>query len=195
ASVYVEQKKYADAISLFLEIRTKFDGSSDASGEFAKNTCSGIIKAYFGLNQEQKAYDFAWEEAENLEKWFGKYSIIRIDEIIKIGAIFRENGFIECLEFFELAATLLCEAELTKTIQYAIVLNYIGVCKTDYEQKHVEASRYFEQSKALFEELGETENEVFKTVLNNIEYIEDLKMNELIKNLASSLSDPDDANT
>ena len=191
ATVYIALKKYDAAIDMFFDIRQKFNPSLDASGEFASNTCEGIINAYFKSDKAQEAYDFACKEVNDLEEWFGEYSLIRINEIIKIGGMFRINGYTDCYDFFMLAEELLYDSEQTKTAQYALVLNYIGVCKTDYEQKHVEAGRYFQESKELFEELGETDNENYRTVLNNIENISDLEMDELIKDLANSILDTD----
>ena len=192
ATAYVALERFNDALEMFFDIRYGFEPSSDASGEFASNTCEGIINAYFKSDRAQEAYDFACKEIDDLESWFGKYSIIRINEIIKIGGMFRVNGYTDCYDFFMLAADLLYDSEQTKTVQFAMVLNYIGVCKTDYEEKHVEAGRCFQESKELFEELGETDNENYRTVLNNIESISDLEMDELIKDLANSIVDISD---
>ena len=194
AYVYIAKRKCEKALETLFDIRQQCHPASDASGEYARHTCEGILRAYFGLDQAQEAYEFACEEIENLEQWFGKYSLVRINGIMEIGYLFRINGYTDSYDFFLLAEELLCDSEQTKTIQYALALNYIGVCKTDFDKKHSEAGRYFEEAKALFEELGETDNRNYIIVLKNIDYISMLKIEEMIKKRAGAFSDSGDDN-
>lgn len=177
AKVYAQQERYDKALEIYLDIRKKHSPDSDASGEYERNTCEGILEVYLATDRAQQAYDFACKEVEELEHWFGKYSINRIAEIIKIGGIIRENGYTDSYDFFLLAEKLLKESGQTETFYYAVVLNYIGACETDWKKKHVLAYQYFEKSKDLFEKLNKTDGAFYKTVLNNIEYVKNLIMN------------------
>lgn len=191
STVYVALNKCDAALDMFFDIRQRFNPASDVSGEFANNTCEGIMDAYFKSGKAQQAYKFACQEVIDLEQWFGKYSIIRIKEIINMGVNFRANGYTDCYDFFMSAAELLYNSDQTKTLQYALVLNFIGVCILDYEKKYYEANLYFKDSKELFEELGETDNDNYRVVLKNIEYVAEMSNKELIKKLANSLGAED----
>lgn len=189
AIAYGEKENYNNSLQCYKIIREHYNPDVDLTGELAKYTTNGIILALLELNRANEAYEFACNEVKNYEKWFGTLSSVRVEEIIKMGGFFRQYGFNDCEDFFELADDLIFESEDYESINYAMLLNYLGVCATDYHQKHCKAERFFNNSKELFEKLNATDDEMYSIVLNNLEYIKDLALNELLQGLVNYTDD------
>ena len=187
ALVCIQKEKYSDALNNYFDIRDSFDVSLDSNGEIAVNTNYGIVLSLLNLNRIQEAYDFACEELNCFENWFGETSNVRIKAIIQMGGLFREFGFQDCTDFFMIAEELIAKADDYKSLNYARLLNYIGVCKTDYEQMHIVAEDYLKKSKALFEEINATSDEFYPVVIKNLEQIKMLVWDELVNELIDNL--------
>ena len=161
--------------------------SLDTTGEVAVNTNYGIVLSLLNLNRIQEAYDFACEELNRFEHWFGETERIRVKAIIQMGGLFREFGFQDCNDFFMIAEELIVKAGDYKSLNYARLLNYIGVCKSDYEQMHVEAEGYLLKAKSLFEEINATNDEFYPMVIKNLKQIKVPVWNALINELIDNL--------
>lgn len=185
--VCLEQGKYKKAIEQFYDMRKTYNPKYDEAGEVAVRSNYGIIVSLFCMEKAKEAYEFACEDLELFEKWFGKLSPIRVEMILQIGGLFKEAGYSDCYEFFFIADELIEELEDYKSLNYAKLLNYLGCYYTDEKQQHGQAKCMFEESKALFEELNATDDAMYKTVLNNIEFVRKLLMDKLIKQMAESM--------
>lgn len=179
--VCLKQEKYKKAIEQFYDMRKTYNPKYDETGEVAVKSNYGIIVALFRMERAKDAYEFACEDLELFEKWFGKLSPIRVEMILQMGGLFREAGYSECYEFFFMADELIEESEDYKSLNYAKSLNYLGCYYTEIRQKYGLAKAKFDESKALFEELNATEDAIYQTVLNNIEFVRKLLINDLIK--------------
>lgn len=176
-----------EALKHYLDIRDSYDVSLDSAGRTAVNTNYGIISAMLELDRSQEAYDFACEEVKRFALWFGEASEISVEAIIQMGGIFRAYGFQDCYDFFMMAEERIAISDDYRSVNYARLLNYIGACKSDYEQRHAEAEACFIKAKALFEELNATTNEVYPVVVKNLKQIKALVWDELINGLTDSL--------
>lgn len=187
ALVCIQKEKYIDALNNYFDIRDSYDMSLDSTGEVAINTNYGIVLSLLKLNRIQEAYDFACEEINRFEIWFGETSRIRVQAIIQMGGLFREFGFQDCNDFFMIAEEQITKADDYKSLNYARLLNYIGVCKSDYEQMHIDAEEYLIKAKSLFEEINATNDEFYPVVIKNLKQIKVLVWNELINGLIDNL--------
>ncbi|MBQ8767716.1 MAG: tetratricopeptide repeat protein, partial [Clostridia bacterium] len=187
ALVCIQREKYLDALNNYFNIRDSFYVSMDSTGEIAINTNYGIVLSLLKLNRIQEAYDFACEELNRFEHWFGETSRIRVKAIIQMGGLFREFGFQDCKDFFMIAEEQITKADDYKSLNYARLLNYIGVCKSDYEQMHVEAEDYLQKAKSLFEEINAISDEFYPVVIKNLKQIKVLAWNELVNGLINKL--------
>lgn len=185
--VCLKQEKYKKAIEQFYDMRINYAPEYDEIGEVAVKSNYGIIVSLFRMERAKEAYEFACEDLELFEKWFGKLSSTRVEMILQMGGLFREAGYSDCYEFFFMADELIEESEDYKTLNYAKLLNYLGCYYTDEKQQHEQAKSMFEESKELFEDLNLTDDPMYQTVLNNIEYARDLLMDELIKRMAETM--------
>lgn len=182
--VCLEQGRFEKAIEQFYDIREAYNPEYDETGEVAIKTNYGIIVSLFYMERAKEAYEFAREDLEFFEEWFGKLSPIRVEVVLQIGALFREARYPDWYDFFFMADELIEESEDYHSVNHAKLLNFLGCYYTDEKQQHEEAKAMFEESKALFEELNITDDPMYQTVLNNIEYVCDLLMDELIKQMA-----------
>ncbi len=189
AIVFMSLEKAEDTYDLYNDIRNTYNPDSDRSGEIAIKSNFGIIFSLFKMNAFQEAYDFSCEELERFESWFGKTSPIRIQAILQMGGLFRENGYQDCYDFFFLADDLMEESKDYKSLNNAKLLNYIGLYFTDEKREHGIAKHYFEESKELFEELELTNDDMYPIVVENIEYVQKLIMDKLVKEMAQSILD------
>lgn len=189
--VCIGLEKYEEAYEQYRIIRDIYDCSIDPRGEMALASNSGMILSLIHLGRELEAYDFACDDIANFERWFGRASSVQVAAVIQMGGLFRDNGYPDCCDFFQLANVLIYESKDFHSLNYARLLNYLGVCKTDYDQQHCKAKALFQESKALFEEIGATDDDTYPIVLSNLEYIEDLCMDEIIRELAADLKNDD----
>ncbi len=189
AIVFMSLDKAKETYDLYNDIRNTYNPASDRSGEVAIKSNFGIAWALLKMNKAQEAYDFSCEELEKFENWFGKTSPIRIQAILQMGGLFRENGYQDCYDLFFLADDLMEESKDYKSLNNAKLLNYIGLYFTDEKKEHGIAKRYFVESKELFEELELTSDDMYPIVVKNIEYVEGLIMDKLIKEMAQSMID------
>lgn len=187
ALVCMKQERYSEALRHYLDIRNSYNVLLDTNGEVAVNSNYGLILSLLKLNRTQEAYEFACEELNRFEFWFGKTSKIRVKAILQMGGFFREFGFREGYDFFLIAEELIESSADYKSINYARLLNYIGVCKSDYEQKHVEAEEYIRKSKFLFEGINATNDEFYPMVIENLKQVKSLSWNELVNGLIDNL--------
>lgn len=185
--VCIKQEMYSDSLEHYLDIRNNYNVSLDTYGEVAVNSNYGIVLSLLKLNRTQEAYDFSCEELNRFELWFGETSRIRIKAIIQMGGFFREFGFQDCYDFFMIAEEQIIKAEDYKSLNYARLLNYIGVCKSDYEKRHIEAEEYLIKAKSLFEEINATNDEFYPVVINNLKQIKVLVWDELLNELIENL--------
>lgn len=187
AIAYASQNKFEDSYNEYMDIRMKYDVVLDSQGEIAISSNLGVILSLLKNNKPQEAYNFSCEELERFEKWFGKTSPIRIKAILQMGGLFREFGYSDCYDFFFLADELMDESEDFNSLNNAKLLNYIGLYLTDEKKEHGLAKNNFEESKELFEKLGATDDEMYPVVIKNIEYVRDLIMDDLIKEMAKTM--------
>ena len=187
AIVCIQKERYIDALNHYFDIRNSFEVSLDTTGEVAVNTNYGIVLSLLNLNRIQEAYDFACEELNRFENWFGETERIRVKAIIQMGGIFREFGFQDCNDFFMIAEELIAKSGDYKSLNYARLLNYIGACKSDYEQMHIEAEGYLLKAKSLFEEINATNDEFYPMVIKNLKQIKVIVWNMLINELIDNL--------
>lgn len=178
---------YLGAYCEYSDIRKTYTPDYDPNGEMAICTNFGIIYSLFKIGKEEEAYKFSCDELENFEIWFGETSSIRVKAIIQMGGLFREFGYRECYDFFFLANSLIEKSGDFKSINYAELLNYLGVYLTDEENEHGLAKLKFEESKELFEELNATDYDMYPTVVKNLDYVQDLIMNEIISKMAKNM--------
>lgn len=186
--VCLKQEKYKKATEQFYDMRKTYNPKYDETGKVAVKSNYGIIVALFCMERAKDAYEFACKDLELFEKWFGKLSPIRVEMILQMCGLFREAGYSECYEFSLMADELIEESKDYKSLNYAKSLNYLGCYYTEIRQKYGLAKAKFEESKALFEELNATDDAMYQTVLNNIEFVRKLLINDLIKQTVESMN-------
>jgi tetratricopeptide (TPR) repeat protein len=110
------------------------------------------------------------------------YLIFFIDALL-VGGSYKVYNYIEKAE------NIVNENNLQKTFLNAQLLNYKGVYLSDYQNENGLANNSFNEAKELLEELNESNSPLYEQVLKNIEYVRDITVKSIIKDMAKSMLD------
>lgn len=187
--VYSSQNRYEENLSLLLDLYDKVDKINETDYSKEVYICTGIVLGLLASEKGQNAYDFALEEDKNFAKKYGKKSIERIDYLQKVSGVFKYCGYLDAFEFLEITRKLIKKAKLEKSVVQASQLNFVGVAFLDLKEDLRTAIDYFKEAKALLEELGEQESQLYELVCANLKKAEDQQLDELIKRMVESMND------
>lgn len=155
------------------------------SGDSKSLIACDLVVTYLENGKEQKAYDFAYSAERRFAELFGEGCDARVELLLRFGDIFKAHGYREWIEFISLADKTMQMAGMKESIYYARALNYIGIYVADTYERYSDALSYLEESKALFEKLGEEEHPLYAIVLQNIKYVNDKILDRLLDDFAS----------
>lgn len=184
ALLYEKKEDHKRSVIIYQKILEKYNPELDILGLALSEYDECYIRNLLAMGKASDAYEYASTQEKQYAIRFGQCSEQRIKILIVFGAYFKMHGYRDSMEFFGLADEAIKSANMKNTIYYARLLNYIGVCLTDFEGKHGLALNHFNQSKDLFEKLKADSDPLYPYVISNIEYVKEKNMNDLIQQLA-----------
>ncbi len=171
--IYDKQKKYKKSIKLNLELYKECDDLVRFPNALQKTIiATDLLISYLDADMWAEGYGFANSAENRFAQLYGRDSEERIELLLRFGDIFKAHGSVKCRGFFDLADRAIGNAGLRSSVLQARLLNYLGVCSADIEEDYYYARFCLNESKDLFERLGETDNTLYTTVINNISYTE-----------------------
>ena len=185
---YEKREMFEKCHKIYQIIFNLYDEKSmDAEGSFRRLFTSCYLRTLLEDERYNEATDFATEEDQRNALRFGENSIQRIDFLLQVGSYLKAYGIEFCMNLYKTASDAIKAGGHQDTIYHARLLNYIGVCYTDFYEDYGFAIRLFNDSKDLFEKIDRTQEEMYPVVISNIKYAEDKQMDQLIKDLADSI--------
>ena len=185
---YEKRKMYEKCQKIYQIIFNLYDEKCmDADGKFRKLFTTCYVRTLLEDEKYSEATDFVTVEDQCNVNRFGESSVQRIDFLLQVGSYLKAYGIEFCMSLYKSASDAVKIGGHQDTIYNARLLNYIGVCYTDFYEDYGFAIRLFNDAKGLFEKIGATEDEMYPVVISNIKYAEDKQMDQLIKDLADSI--------
>ena len=160
----------------------------DADGHFRMLVSTSFVRTLLEGGKVDEAIDFSVDEDENNIRRFGENSISRIDFLLQSGSYLKSHGCVFCVKLFMAINDAILAGNLQNTVYNARLINYIGVCYADFYDDYESAVQLFDEAKKLFEKLEATDDEMYPIVLSNIKYVQEKQMDQLIKEIADSIS-------
>lgn len=182
--IYSNKNDYENALPLLIDLYKSIDKLQKSGYAERIYICTGIIKGLLLSDKAQQAYDFASCEDKYFAEKYGKKSIQRIDYLQQTAGSFKLCGYTDAFEFLERSRKQIKKAGLENSIWQASQYNYAGVFYLDLYQENQTAKDYFERAKALLESLSFTEDPLYTLVENNLQFVNDKILDEVIQDMA-----------
>lgn len=190
AQAYESRKMYDKAQKIYQIIFSLYDDTRmDASGRFRMLISCCHLRILLANHKADTAIQFINSEDNYIEHRFGTNSILRIDFLLQAGVQLKTHGIDLCMKLYSTAKDAIDNGGHLDTIYNAKLLDYVGVCYTDFYEDHEFAIELFNKSKALFEKLGLENDELYPVVISNIKYAQDKHMDQLLQQLANAIVD------
>lgn len=163
------------------------ESKMDSEGKFRIVTDVAYVRVLLSVDRVNDAFAYCKFADAYYHARFGKGSSQRLDVFTQFGAFFKMHQNPISMQLFDIAHDAAVQGQLEGTVLFARLLNYIGVCATDFNEEHEYALKCFNDSKDLFDKLGATDEVLYPIVISNIEYAKEKVMDSLIKDLADSM--------
>jgi len=189
ALLYEKKEDYKRSAEICQKLLEQYNPDVDVLGADLNEFDECYVRNLLAAGEAQDAYNYASAQQEQYALRFGPYSEQRIKILTAFGGYLKMHGYRESMEFFSMADEAIEKAGMRDTIYNARLLNYIGVCLTDFDGEHGLALNHFKQSKDLFDKLNAESDPLYQYVISNIKYAEEKNMDDLIQKLAESIID------
>lgn len=193
ALLYVGQDKYKLARKIYQSIIAKQNTYfSNYHGEIFRYILNNYIFTLLNIDAK-KVQTIIEQELPVFEKYCENNKSMFLDWLGNTGGMCRAYENPACIILFEKGEKYAEENGLENSIEYAALLNYIGAYLATYEE-YGRAKVYFEQSKDLYEELGETDSEAYAQVINNLAETKERNLDSIIAGLAKIMMEEENNN-
>ena len=146
-----------------------------------------LASCYVANGEIDKGIDY-YTQLEAINEQIGKSvsESMLISHVYFIDALLAGGSHKAC-QYIEKAEKLVEALNLHDSINNARLENSLGVYLSDYEGRHTLAREKCEDAKDILEKIGAESTPLYQTVLQNLDYLRDVIMKDIIKNMAKSM--------
>lgn len=146
-----------------------------------------LASCYVANGEIDKGIDY-YTQLEAINEQIGKSvsESMLISHVYFIDALLAGGSHKAC-QYIEKAEKLVEALNLHDSINNARLENSLGVYLSDYEGRHTLAREKCEDAKDILEKIGAESTPLYQTVLQNLDYLRDVIMKDIINDMAKSM--------
>lgn len=186
--IYRMKRDFKNALDCICTIE-KYLERDDISLKYMLELMCSLAVCYVANGEIDNGIDYFTQFEKLYEKKIGSVNEKMLISIVDFIDALLVGGSYKVVSYIEKAEVLVEKLNYHEFIYNARLENSIGVYLSDYEGRPLLAKERFQNAKYILEKINAADTPLYRQVIDNIDYLRDIIVKDIIKDMADSMLD------